>query len=194
MTCPPTAQMKGCRKNWLFGHCGMSRPSCCSVANLCLTLCDPRTAALQASVSFTISKNLLKFMSIESMIPSVSPSPPAFNLSQQQGLFQRVSSSYQVFNFSISISPSNEYSGLISFRIACFDLLAVQGLSRVFSSNTSRSAVDSLFFLQREREGVIPSKPYWGRKQKEKSLISILSLIIMCISGSSWGFDITFDI
>ena len=154
----------------------------------------PWTASHQASLSFTISKNLLKFMSIESMIPSVSPSPPAFNLSQQQGLFQRVSSSHQVFNFSISISPSNEYSGLISFRIACFDLLALQGLSRVFSSNTSRSAVDSLFFLQREREGVIPSKPYWGRKQKEKSLISILSLIIMCISGSSWGFDITFDI
>ena len=55
----------------------------------------PWTASHQASLSFTISKNLLKFMSIESMIPSVSPSPPAFNLSQQQGLFQRVSSSHQ---------------------------------------------------------------------------------------------------
>ena len=40
------------------------------------------------------------------------------------------------WNFSISISPSNEYSGLISFRIDWFDLLAVQGLSRVFSSTT----------------------------------------------------------
>ena len=58
-----------------------------------------------------------------------SPSPLGFNLSQYQGLFQRVSSSYQVakdWSFSFSISPSNEYSGLVSFRIDWFDLLAVQ--------------------------------------------------------------------
>ena len=59
-----------------------------------------------------------------------SPSPPAFSLSQHQGLLHWVSSSHQVakyWNFSFSISPSNEYSGLISFRMAWFDLLAVQG-------------------------------------------------------------------
>ena len=62
--------------------------------------------------------------------PLSSPSPPAFNLSQHQALFQWVSSSHQVaryWSFSFSISPSNEYSGLISFRIDRFDLLAVQG-------------------------------------------------------------------
>ena len=56
-------------------------------------------------------------------------SPPAFNLSQHQGLFQGVSSSHQVpkyRSFSFSISPSNEYSGLISSRIDWLDLLAVQ--------------------------------------------------------------------
>ena len=59
-----------------------------------------------------------------------SPSPAAFNLSQHQGLFQSVSSSHQVvkyWRFSFSISPSNEYSGLISFRMDQLDLLAVQG-------------------------------------------------------------------
>ena len=59
------------------------------------------TAARQASLSFTVSQNLLKLMSIELVTPSnhliLSPSPlPAFNLSQHQDLFQRVSSSHQV--------------------------------------------------------------------------------------------------
>ena len=58
------------------------------------------------------------------------PSPPAVNLSQHQGLFQWISSSQQlakVLELQLNISPSNEYSGLISFRIDWFDLLAVQG-------------------------------------------------------------------
>ena len=62
--------------------------------------------------------------------PLLSPSPSAFNISQHQGLFQWVSSSHRwpkYWSFSFSISPSNEYSGLISFRIDWFDLLAVQG-------------------------------------------------------------------
>ena len=57
-------------------------------------------------------------------------SPPALNLSQDQGLFQWVRSLHQwpkYWSFSFSISPSNEYSGLISFRTDWFDLLAVHG-------------------------------------------------------------------
>ena len=60
---------------------------------------------------------------------SVSPSLPAFSLSHHQGLFQWVSSLHQVakyWSFSFSISPSNEYSGLISFRMDWLDYLAVQ--------------------------------------------------------------------
>ena len=53
-----------------------------------------------------------------------SASPPSFNLSQHQGLFQWVT---KVLSFSFSISASNEYSGLIFFRIDWLDLLAVQG-------------------------------------------------------------------
>ena len=65
--------------------------------------------------------------------PLSSPSPPAFNLSQHQGLFKWVSSSHQVtkyWSYSFSISPSNEYSGLISFKIDWLDLLAVHGTLR----------------------------------------------------------------
>ena len=64
MTCPHCTDEGLPRELWLFGHCGMSRPSCYSVTNLCPSV-TPRTAALQASLSFTISKNLLRFMSIE---------------------------------------------------------------------------------------------------------------------------------
>ena len=95
-----------------------------SVAQSCPTLATPWTAAHQASLSIINSWSLLELMSIES-----SPSPPAFNLSQHQGLFKYVSSAHQVakvWSFSFSISPFNEYLGLISFRTDWFDLLAVQ--------------------------------------------------------------------
>ena len=63
--------------------------------------------------------------------PLSPPSPPAIKLSQYQGVFQGVGCLYHVpqyYRFSFSISPSNEYSGLISFRIDCLlALLAVQG-------------------------------------------------------------------
>ena len=67
--------------------------------------------------------------SIQPSHPLLSPS--AFNLSQHQGLFQWVNSSHQVakyWSFNFSISLSNEYSQLISFRIDWFDVLAVQGI------------------------------------------------------------------
>ena len=63
--------------------------------------------------------------------PLLSSSLPASNLYQHQGIFQWVSSSHQVakvLEFCFSISTSNEYSELISFRMDCLDLLAVQGI------------------------------------------------------------------
>ena len=93
----------------------------------------PWTAAGQASLSFTISQSLLKLMSIEAMmpsnhlilcrplllLPSIFPSIRDFN---ELVLHLR---SPKYWSYSFSISPSNEYSGLISFRIDCFALLAV---------------------------------------------------------------------
>ena len=94
------------------------------------------TAAHQASLSFTISQSLLKLMSIESgmpsnhlifyypllLLPSIFPSIRIF--SSELALRIRWP---KYWSFSFSISPSSEYSGLISFRIDWFDLLAVQG-------------------------------------------------------------------
>ena len=77
--------------------------------------------------------------------PLSSPSPPAFNLSQHEGLFQWVVSSYHVakyWNFSFSISPSNEYSGLISFRIHWLDLLAAQGtLENLLQHHSTKASI-----------------------------------------------------
>ena len=93
----------------------------------------PRTAARQASLSITNSWSLLKLMSVELVMPSnhlILCHPLLFNLSQHQSLFQWVSFHIKwpkYWSFSFSISPSNEYSGLISFRMDWLDLLAVWG-------------------------------------------------------------------
>ena len=73
--------------------------------------------------------------------PLLSPSSPAFSLSQ--GLFQWISSCIRwpkFWSFSFSISPSNEYSGLISFRMDWFDLLAVQGTLKSLLKHYSSKA------------------------------------------------------
>ena len=94
------------------------------------------TEAHQASLSITNSQSLFKLMSIESvmpsnhlilccpllLLPSIFPSIRVFP--NELALFIRWP---KYWNFSCSISPSNEYSGLISFRMDWFDLLAVQG-------------------------------------------------------------------
>ena len=108
-----------------------------------LNSATPWTAACQASLSFTISQSLLRFMSIESVMLSNhlilwSPSPPAFNLSQHQGLFQWVGSSHQVAKMletsaSSSVFPVN-IQGWFPLRLTGLISLLSMGLSRVFSS------------------------------------------------------------
>ena len=103
----------------------------------------PWTAAHQASLSTTNSQDLLKLMSIESVMPSnhlILCCPLLLLLSIFPSI--RVFSNKSVLrikwpeHWSFSINPFSEYSGLISFRMDWLDLLAVQGLSRVFSNTT----------------------------------------------------------
>ena len=102
----------------------------------------PWTAACQASLSITISWSLLKLMSIESVMPSnhlilcrpllLPPSVfPSIKVFSNESVLHIRWSEY--WSFSFSISPSNEYLGLISFRM---DWLQSKGLSRVFSNTT----------------------------------------------------------
>ena len=117
----------------------------------------PWTAACQASLSFTISQSLLKLMSIELVIlfnhlilcspllsPSIFPSIKVF--SNESALHIRWPN---YWSFSFSISPSNEYLGLISFRMDWLDRLAVQGTlkSRLQHHSSKASALQCLAFF-----------------------------------------------
>ena len=114
-----------------------------SVPQSCL-FAAPWTAAHQASQSITKSRSLLKLMSIESVMPSnhLILCGPLLLLSMFPSI--RVFSNESIlpirwpkyWSFSFSIRHSNEHPGLISFRMGWLDLLAVQGLSRVFSNTT----------------------------------------------------------
>ena len=105
----------------------------------------PWTEACQASLSINNSWSLLKLMSIKSVMPSnylifYCPLLPT-SIFPSIGIFSSESVLLikwpKYWSFSLSISPSNEYSGLISFRIDCFDFCAVQRtLKRVFSNTT----------------------------------------------------------
>ena len=128
-----------------------------SVAQSCLTLCNLMDCS-QASLSITNSHSLLKLMSIESVMPSnhlnlchplLPPSvfPSIRVLSNESVLCIRWP---KYWSFSFSISPSNEYSGLISFRMDRLDLLAVQGtLKSLLQHHSSKASIlqGSAFFV-----------------------------------------------
>ena len=93
------------------------------------------------------------------------PSHPAFNLSQYQGLFQWVDSLHQVakyWSFSFSISPLNEYSRLISFRIDWFDLLDAQRtLKSILQHHSSKASIlqrSALLMVQLSHPYIITGK------------------------------------
>ena len=130
-----------------------------SVTQSCPTFCDPMdcsTPGLPVHLQlpeFTQTHVHWVSDAIQQSHPLSSPSPPTFNLSQHQGFFQWVSSLHQVaknWSFSFNISPSNEYSGLISFRIDWLDLLAVQGtLKSLLQQRSSKASIlrGSAFFI-----------------------------------------------
>ena len=109
---------------------------CCLVTQSCPTLCDPMDAAHQASLSFTASQSLLKIKPLESMMPSnylilCPPLLPLPSIFPSIRVFSKESVLHirwpKYWSFSLSISPSNEHPGPISFRMDWLNLLAVQG-------------------------------------------------------------------
>ena len=122
-----------------------------SVTQSCLTLCNPMNCSTPGlPVHHQLPESTQTHIhwvgdAIQSSHPLSSPSSPALNLSQHQGLFKWVSSSHQVpkvCSFSFSISPSNEHPGLISFRMGWLDLFAVQGtLKSLLQHHSSKASV-----------------------------------------------------
>ena len=130
---------------------------CCSVAKPCQALVTPWTPIHQASRSYTIFQSLLKLMSIELVMPS-----NHLILCRPLLLLPSIFPSIRVFSnelallirwpkyWSFSISPSSEYSRLISFRIDWLDLLAVQGtLKSLLQHHSSKASIlwCSAFFI-----------------------------------------------
>ena len=117
-----------------------------SVAQSCPTLCDSMNCSMPG---LPVHQQLPKFTqthvhwvgdAIQLYHPLSSPSTPALNLSQHQGLFEWVSSHItwpKYWSFIFNISPSNEHLGLISFRMDWLDLLAVQGTLKTKSNDSS---------------------------------------------------------
>ena len=130
-----------------------------SVAQLCPTFVTSWTAACQASLFITNSCSLLKLMSIKSVMPSnhlilcctllLPPSIfPSIGIFSNESVLCIRWSKY--WSFSVHISPYNKYSGLISFRIDWFDLLAVQGtLKSLLQNHSSKASIlwHSGFFI-----------------------------------------------
>ena len=121
-----------------------------SVAQSCPTLCDPMNRSTQASLSITSSQSSLKLMSIELVMPSshlilchplllLPPIPPSIRVfSNESTLLMRWP---KYWSFSLSISPSNEQPGLISFRMDWLDLLVVQGtLKSLLQHHSSKTS------------------------------------------------------
>ena len=125
--------------------------------SVCLTLCDPMGS--QASLSITNSQSLLKLISIKSLMPSnhlIFCHPvlllysifPSIRVFSSESVLRIMWPKYWSFRF--SISPSNEYSGQISFRMDWLDLLAVQGtLKSLLQHHSSKASIlrRSAFFI-----------------------------------------------
>ena len=122
-----------------------------SVAQSCPTLCEPMDCN---TPDFPVHYQLLELTqthvhrvgdAIQPSHPLSSASPPTFNLSQNQGLFQQVSSSHQVakvLEFQLQLGPSNKHSGLISFRMDWLDLLAVRRtLKSLLQHHSSKASI-----------------------------------------------------
>ena len=143
-----------------------------SVTQSCLTLCNPMNHSTTALPSITNLRSPPKPMSNEPVMPSnhlilCRPfrSPPTLNLSHHQGLFQWVSSLYQVakiLEFQLQHQSFSEHPGLISFRMDWLDPLAVQGtLNSLLQHHSSKASIlrcSAFFIVQLSHPYLTPGK------------------------------------
>ena len=151
----------------------------------------PWTVARQTSLSITKSQSLLKLMFIESVIPSnhlilchplllLSSIFPSIRVFSNESVFHIRWLKY--WSFSLSISPSNEYSGLISFRIDRFDL-AISSLLQHYSSKPSVFQRSAFFMAQLSHPNMTTDKTIALTRRIFVS--KVMSLFLTCYLGGS---------
>ena len=161
-----------------------------SVAQSCLTPCDPMDCSTPGLLSFTISQSLLKFLSIDLVMPSndlilccpllLLPSifPSIRDFSNEPVPHIRWP---KYWRFSFSISPSNEYSGLISFRMDWLDPLAVQGtlksLLQHYCSKASTLWHSAFFIVQLSHPYMLITLQLKKQKNKKQHLNNLKNSI-----------------
>ena len=181
-----------------------------SVTQSCLTLCDPKIAACQASLSITNSRSSLKLMSSELVMPSshlilchplllLPPIPPSNRVFSNESTLRMRWPKY--WSFSLSINPSNEHPGLISFRMDWLDILEVQrtlkSLLQHHSSEASILRSSSFFTVQLSHPYMMTGKTIaltrWTFVRKVMSLLlNMLSrLVITFLPRSNFMAAIT---
>ena len=192
-------------QSWSFSIC------CCSVAKSCLTVWDPMDCNMLGFPVFTISWSLLKFLSIELVMPSnhlilchpllLLPSIfPSIKVFSNESALRIKWSKY--WSFSFTISPSDEYSGLISFRVDWFDLLAVQETLKSLLQHHSKpfwfKSVWSGFSITYSwnhpkwysgKENLSSTAFHWCRKKKTEMTKSLLFLLYNCGSQRRQSFQ-----
>ena len=157
------------------------------VSQSCPTLCNPMDCS---TPGFPVHHQLPESTqthvhqvgdAIQPSHPLSSPSPPAFNLSQHQGLFKWVR---KYWSFSFSISPFNEYSGLISFRMDWLDVLAVQGtLKSLLQHRSSKASIlqlSAFFTVQLSHPYMTTGKTIALTKQTFVGKVMSLLLNMLC--------------
>ena len=181
--------MGECEFHWLMGRRGGSFSLVIQLLCCVRRFVTPWTAARQASLSFTISRSLLKFMSIESvmpsnhlllcypllLLPSIFPSIRVF--STELALHIRWP---RYWSFSFSIGPSKEYSGLISFRTDWFDL---KSLLQHHSSNASILRCSAFFMVQLSHPCMTTGKT--TALTMQTCVGKVTSLLLICCRGWS---------
>ena len=150
-------------------------------------------------VSFTISRNLLKFKSIESVMLTISFSVTPFfppSILPSIRVFSNESDLHigwpKYWSFTFSINPSNEYSGFISFRIEWFDLLAVQGtLKSLLQHHSWKASIlwrSAFFMVQLSHPSLTSIHDYWKNHSFEHMGLrqqSNISAFLICYLGLS---------
>ena len=169
-----------------------------SVAQLCLTLCNPMVCSSQASLSITNSWSLLKLLSIELVMPSnclilcrpllLLPSIfPIIRVFANESVLHIRWPKYCSFSF--SISTSNEYSGLISFRIDRLDLLAIHGtlksLLQYYSSKASILQCLAFFIVQLSHPYMTTGKTVALTRWSFVGKVMSLCFLIYCLGWTS---------